>query len=274
MDEAVKTPEAVAPETSLSVSLPIGGGPRKTVALAKKDIHPALIFAQNNIEPAAYKQVTERLLGDERWRSQRVFISSPAVDDGKTITAFNLAWALNLRKKPVLLVELNFARPRFRSMLGKLRIRYGIDSALHGAVKPEESVFSLGSDGLHISAVRDTLKAAETARHLKSLDGFLDWASDNYDWVILDCPPVLSPAWVKWFEQHANPVLMVVRAGHTPLLQVRRAKQRLGESLQGALLNDAAESDVPTEAAIGKAMLDKPAPKPASEAGNKSDDTP
>jgi Mrp family chromosome partitioning ATPase len=237
------TVDAIANESKLSLTLPIGGGLKKTVRLAKRDLHPALVFAHDRTEQgkAEYQRVTDSLLRDDIWDARQVFVSSAQSGDGKTSTAFNLAWALALRKKSVLLVELNLLQPRFRSVLGDLRIRHGIDSALRGSAKPEESVFSIGSDGLHICAVRDAFNKAETLRYLSSLTMFFDWAGDTYEWLVFDCPPVLSSAWNNWFQEHASPVLLVVRAHCTSLLQVRKVTQRLGDSLKGTLLNAAGE---------------------------------
>jgi Mrp family chromosome partitioning ATPase len=238
---------AIADETRLALSLPVGGGPRKTIEVARRDLHPALMFAhrgeRTEAEAKSYQRVADKLLLDDWWNPRQVYISSPAAGDGKTTTAFNLAWALSTRQKSVLLVELNFAKPRFRSVLGDLRIRYGIDGALHGSAKPEDSVFSLGDSGLYVSAVRDILDRRGIKRRMPSLNSFLSWATEKYEWLVLDCPPVLSPAWSGWFPEHAKPVLMVVRAHQTSLSQIRKAGQRLGSSLKGTLLNDVALAD-------------------------------
>jgi Mrp family chromosome partitioning ATPase len=234
----------VVEESRLALSLPIGRGPRKTIELNKKDLHPALTFANRRTdavaeaEIASYQSIAENLLRDDRWQPRQVFVSSPAAGDGKTSTAFNLAWALSMQQKSVLLIELNFARPRFRSVLGDLRIRYGLEGALQGSAKPEDSVFSLGDSGLHVSAVRDALDKTGIKRRLPLLANFIGWAAESYEWLILDCPPVLSPAWNGWFRENASPVLMVVRAHKTALLEVRKAAQQLGPNLKGTLLND------------------------------------
>jgi len=235
----------IAEESRLALSVAIGRGPKKVIELNKKDLHPALTFAHRRtnasaeVEIASYRRVVDNLLRDDKWQPRQVFVSSPKAGDGKTSTAFNLAWALSMQQKSVLLIELNFARPRFRSVLGDLRIRYGLDGALQGSAKPEDSVFSLGDSGLHVSAVRDALDKSGIKRRLPSLSNFIGWASESYEWLVFDCPPVLSSGWTGWFRENANPVLMVVRAHKTPLLEVRRAAQQLGPSLKGTLLNDA-----------------------------------
>jgi Mrp family chromosome partitioning ATPase len=240
-------------ERRLSLSMPIGGGPRKVVEVPSKDILSTLIFANEQLltGAAGYHAVAENLLHENWWNPRRVFVTSPVRGDGKTCTAFNLAWALTTRGKSVLLVELNFARPRFRSVLGDLRIRYGVDCAIRGSVKPADSVFSMGSDRLNVSAVRDAMGRRELKQNMPSLVSFLNWGSENYDWLILDCPSVLSPSWNTWFRENAEPALLVVREHQTPLVQIRQATRNLGDRLKGVLLNDSGMLQPSAQAAEG-----------------------
>jgi Mrp family chromosome partitioning ATPase len=235
-------------EKRLSLSMPIAAGLRKTIEVAGKDMDSTLVFANQRTPDglAGYRTVVANLLREGEWTPHRVFVTSPGRGEGKTCTAFNMAWALAAQGKSVLLAELNFARPRFRAVLGDLRIRYGIDSAMRGSVNPSDCVFSLGSERLNVAAVRDAMNPGERRHHLPSLRYFLDWGAENHDWLILDCPPVLSHAWNAWFREHAEPSLLVVREGRTPVTQARKATRRLGLGLKGVLLNDAGEAALPT----------------------------
>jgi Mrp family chromosome partitioning ATPase len=242
-------------EGRLAVQIPVGGGQRKIVDLPGTGVDPALTFASSQpMEGAAhYHWIAGNILHGNLWASRRIFISSPGEGDGKTSTAFNLAWALNAHTKSVLLVEMDFGRPRFRSQLGDLRIRYGIDSAIRGSVKPEESVFSLGNHSLGVAAVRDAMTGADIKRYLHATSEFLAWAAEKYEWILLDCPPVVSTKWNDWFDREAQSVLLVVREQHTPAARIRKAAHRLGERLRGVLLNDSESAGLVTTpiAAIG-----------------------
>jgi Mrp family chromosome partitioning ATPase len=236
------TTQPLSQDRQLSLSMPTGGGPRRIVQIPSKGIHPTLVIANEQPLPSAasYQAIADNLLHEAWWTPARIFITSPIHGDGKTCTAFNLAWALSTRGKSVLLVELNFARPRFRRILGDIRIRHGVDCSMRGSSRPADSVFSLAGGALNISAVRDVMGAGELKQHLPSLASFLDWGSETYDWLILDCPPVLSHAWNDWFRENAAPSLLVAREEHTPLVQIHRATKRLGDGLKGVLLNDSA----------------------------------
>lgn len=225
--------------------MPIGDGRQEVIDLPTEGIHSALLVAneQSPVNVASYRRVADQLLGGHWWTPRRIFVTSPTVGDGKTCTAFNLAWALSSRGTSVLLAELNFGRPQLCSYLGGLQIRFGVDCALRRLAHPADSVFAMGSELLGVSAVKNPMRPAEIRQFLPNLLSYLKWGGDNYDWLILDCPPVLSSAWNKWFCDYARPALLVVRELHTPAVQVRHATNRLGEGLKGVLLNDVVNAD-------------------------------
>lgn len=239
--QAIPTP---AEETPLSMGIQIRGGPWKIIPLPRENVHHELLFASEH-QPErcrSYLAVADTLLANDTWNQRRIFITSPRTESSKTATAFNLAWSLSERVPPVLLIELNLTRPAFRTMLGNPRLRYGVDCALRGIAQPKESVFSLGSEHLHVAAVRDQMRSRDLRPLLKALTGFLNWAGREYRWLVLDCPPVLSRSWTEWFAGYAHPALLAVHSQHTPLVHVRKATRRMGTNLKGVLLNEAEPS--------------------------------
>jgi Mrp family chromosome partitioning ATPase len=227
-------------EGTLKMGMQIRGGPWKIVPLASRDMDPALVFASERqaVRAASYEKLAGNIIEDSEWNASRqIFVTSPSAGDGKTSTAFNLAWALSMRVKPVLLVELNLRGPRFGRMLGNPRIRYGVDSVLRGIATGKECVFSLVNEDMHVAAVRDPIKQSEVKRLQSCFGAFMEWTKKEYQWVIFDCPAVLSPNWNEWFDTSAGSTLMIVRSERTPAVNVRRATRRLGERLKGVVLN-------------------------------------
>jgi Mrp family chromosome partitioning ATPase len=240
------TTQSLIPERQLWLNVPAGAGKREVVQVPAKDIHPALVFAGAELPPAAanYLRVADNLVAGDWWTPRRIFVTSPTSGDGKTCTSFNLAWALTARGQSVLLLELNFSRPQFRTLLGDLRIWRGIEWTLRGWATIADSVFSIGTNGPEVCAVKDAVHSSELImEHLHSLRSFLDQCAEKYDWLILDCPSVLSHGWNAWFRKYAGPTLLVVREEQTPLVEVRNAASVLGGNLKAVLLNDS-ESEV------------------------------
>jgi Mrp family chromosome partitioning ATPase len=65
-------------------------------------------------------------------------------------------------------------------------------------------------------------------------------ASTEFDWVLIDTPPVGLVPDAKLLASFADAVLLVIRAGSSPCVLVRQAIESLGpEKIIGVLLNAA-----------------------------------
>lgn len=244
MSTAAVMEEQINNGERIEMGLQIRGGPRQFVPLEMSRLDPALAFSQglNSQQMESYFALADRIVVDEALKlSRTIFITSPDAKAGRTSTALNLGWALASRTAggtpPVLVAEMDLQRPAMRQMLGGARVRYGIDCALRTIATEEESTFTLINDHFHVSAVRDSVKASMLRRLLSEAETFLDWAREQHSWVVVDCPPVLTGRWTKWYRTHAKDTLLVTRAGYTPAVQIRRASKRLGTSLRGVVLN-------------------------------------
>jgi Mrp family chromosome partitioning ATPase len=231
----------IAKDHLLSFCVPSDRNAHRQVTIPRHSVDPALLLAPNPSSALAshYRDAASTLLDNSDRFTSPLFITSPRRGDGKTATAFNLAYSLQDAKRSILLVELNFLEPRFRSALGNLKLHYGIDCALRGAALPAHSVSSLEGTSLHIAAVRSAVPIMRLPQIFTHLDAYLAWATENFDLVLLDCPSVLSQEWNLWFRDHAGTSLLVVREGRTPFVEIQQASRLLGQRLQGVLLNAA-----------------------------------
>ena len=154
----------------LCLSVPVGGGRKESVYLSVEEIHPTLLIGDEQPLPDAipYQAIADRLLAAE-WFPKRVYVTSPTHGDGKTCTAFNLAWTLSRRGNSVLLVELNFSRPRFRRVLGGMRIQYGVDCAMRRWTHPANTVCSIENQLLSVSAVKNIIGGSDLRHNLPHL---------------------------------------------------------------------------------------------------------
>lgn len=116
---------------------------------------------------------------------------------GKTTTSVNLSAALSLRNKKVLLIDLD---PQGHSALG-----FGIDSSennktifnvLMGDINTKDTLINFNE---HIDIIPSNILLATTEQVLagkdgreKKLDEALKEIKNNYDFIIIDCPPNLG----------------------------------------------------------------------------------
>ncbi|AEU37840.1 CpsD/CapB family tyrosine-protein kinase [Granulicella mallensis] len=166
-----------------------------------------------------------------------VLITSPSAEDGKSLNCQNLAWALAEAGHKTLLLDLDLRRPSLLAALGGV-CPQSIEQVLKGEVTPEAAIRSVGDLPLYIIGLDKAVSKPVPLLRAPELSNLLKWAQKNFQWVLLDAPPVLPVADVEQLLPSADLVLMVVRERVTRRAAVQRAAEMLGEHLSSLIFND------------------------------------
>jgi len=172
---------------------------------------------------------------------KRVIVSSAVANEGKTLTSVNLALTLSQSyAKRVLLIDADLRRPRVNVVFG-MSHGPGLTDALDRRephklpvvrVSPLLSVLPAGK------ATPDPMAGITSPR----MAAILDEAAAQFDWVILDTPPVGLLSDAKLLANMADVALIVVGSGTTPAGAVQRAIDAIGrDRVLGIVLNRADE---------------------------------
>ncbi len=168
-----------------------------------------------------------------------VMITSALVAEGKTLTASNVALTLSQSyQKQVLLIDADLRRPSMQEVFGipgGPGWQRGSRRTLESAVPVHQVSPRLGI----LQAGRPTSDpiAALTSERMRRL---IDEARKNFDWVILDTPPVALLTDASLVSSMTDGAVIVVRAGHTPYELVERAVAAIGrDRTLGVVLNQA-----------------------------------
>ena len=187
-----------------------------------------------------YRKLAATLYHVQANRGIRVVLcSSAAMSEGKTVTAANLALTLSQSyQRRVLLIDADLRRPRIHSLFN-LPNRDGLCEALASpgdrkvnvvAVSPWLSVVTAGRpdpDPVHV------LTSDRLSRVIAD-------AGNNFDWVIIDTPPVLVLPDAGLLMALADAAVLVVGAGMTTYRMVKRAVDALGrDRIVGVVMNRA-----------------------------------
>jgi capsular exopolysaccharide synthesis family protein len=179
---------------------------------------------------------------DECWKAGKlksVLISSPLPGDGKSTTALNLATALAEKKtRSVLLVDADLHHGSITQQLN-LGSYAGLTECLHGRINPMSAIRRIEPLGWHFLATgrRDAGSPTDLLQP-QDLSTLFQKLSSQFDWIVVDSPPVLPLSDAVALRQHIDATLLVARAGSTPTKAVNDAIGLLGRKhILGLILN-------------------------------------
>jgi succinoglycan biosynthesis transport protein ExoP len=154
--------------------------------------------------------------------------SSPAMGDGKTTVISNLAISIAQSGRSVLLVDCDLRRPRIHELF-HLSNEVGLSDIVSSATDPQDAIQTIDVENL--SLLTSGPIPANPAELLSSVafNDFLDMVRERYDYVLLDCPPVLAVSDPCVVAPKADAVLVIVRLENNTRSQVIRAVDMLQE---------------------------------------------
>jgi capsular exopolysaccharide synthesis family protein len=148
-----------------------------------------------------------------------VAVSSPGVGEGKTTTAINLAGALaQSRGTRVLLVDLDLRRSAVTSLLGVkgLESKGLVDIIVTGATL-SQAVITLPMFNLAVLPVGERQAAPYDLLKSPRLHEVLAEARTQYDYIVIDTPPLVGVPDCRVISGCVDGFLVVVNAHKTPM---------------------------------------------------------
>jgi succinoglycan biosynthesis transport protein ExoP len=183
---------------------------------------------------------TSLVFAPELATAHTLLVTSSQPGEGKTVAAANLAVSLARLNHRVLLIDADLRKPRLHEVFG-FEQQPGLTDVLKGKATH--------------NAIRTTkvprlwlLPSGLPSRHAADLLGserftqLIECFREQFDWIVLDSPPVLPVTDACLITRVASGVLFVVGSGQTSRDVGRAAVERLdavGANLVGALLNRA-----------------------------------
>lgn len=210
---------------------------------ARATLHPALVaaIAPHSVAAEEYRAVRARLTAREDDGPLRtIFVTSPGSQDGKSLTAANLALTMAQEfQRNVLLVDGDLRGAAVHALFG-IEQGPGLTEVLTGDAALDDALVYLPDHRLTLLTAgaqpqfpTELLGSAAMRRAIDTLRG-------RFDRILIDLPAVAPFADVGTIASLADGVLMVVRAGVTqrPALDEALASLDDGKVL-GVILNDA-----------------------------------
>ncbi len=176
----------------------------------------------------------------ERQLTQIILLTSAIAGEGKTSTILNLAWAIaQSKEKRVLVIDGDLRRPSVSSYLG-LDFELGFGEVINEVSEALPSIVRVADSSLYIlSSSREAAQPAESLSK-ERVGETLNELRKYFDYILIDAPPVVAFADARLLANHADAVIVVVRAGLAGHSTVERAIEALPSNrILGVVLNGA-----------------------------------
>lgn len=179
--------------------------------------------------------------------SKSLMITSPAPSLGKSFVSLNLAIVSAQVGSRVLLIDADMRRGRLRHHFGLKRKHKGLSDYLSRRSTLDEVLVSDPEIGLDFIPTGSYPPNSADLLTTQTFRDLLSEASESYDLVIVDCPPVLAVTDPGIVGQQTGMSLLIVKHLETTIAEVQSSQKILantGVTLSGAVLNqfDAAAS--------------------------------
>ncbi len=171
-----------------------------------------------------------------------LLVSSSFPNEGKTTVAANLAETIAKTGARVLLVGCDLRRPTLHYLFDK-PCSPGLTEVLIGDVEVEAAIHATGIRALDfVSAGMTPPNPAELVGSGKMRE-FLDNVRQQYDFILLDAPPILAVTDTSILSELSDQLLLVLEVGRVQVRAAQRMKE-LVSSMQidvaGMVINDKA----------------------------------
>lgn len=189
----------------------------------------------------AYRTLQNGVLFTARQKGLKsLAVVSPMVGEGKTATAANLAVALAQADNRVLVISADLRKPRLHQFFG-LPNEWGLADILLQEATVPDAMFDPWITNLRvITSGRIPDNPAELLQSHR-LQELLAEQRDSYDFVVIDCPPVLGLADSLTVASLVDGVILVAQSDSSKrgaILEAREHLEHVGAVLVGGVLND------------------------------------
>ena len=232
----IKSPEAID-----SLSIPqIGVLPR--VEKLKRGYHILQMFVEDGASSFSEAIRSSRAIIESKFKTNKSYIvTSSNPSEGKTTYAFNLALSLEKSNK-VLFIEADIRRPSVLNGFYQFdKEILGLGEIISGSAKLKDIIFKVPGTDLDIITSGEKRFDMSDIVNKDQIKKFLDILKLEYDYVIMDSPPVQPVSDTLILTQASDYNLFVIRSDETrtaSFMSSIKKIQNVGAKINGIVIND------------------------------------
>jgi len=176
--------------------------------------------------------------------SKSFALTSAIKGEGKTTTTLNLAYVMakEFRKKTVV-IECDLKNPTIISNHLVTVPKFGLEEVVKNKADLKTALLHVTGSALYILPAVSPARNSIEILSSQAFSQLLDALKTEFDYILMDCPPILPLADVNIIAKMAEGMLLVVKAGKTPKDLVLKAANSLsGTNIVGVVLNGAVKA--------------------------------
>jgi len=232
----IKSPEAID-----SLNIPqVGILPR--VEKLKRGYHILQMFVEDGASSFAEAIRSSRTTIESKFSKNKSYmVTSSNPSEGKTTFAFNLALSLEKTNK-VLFIEADIRRPSVLNGFYQFdREILGLGEIISGNAQLNDVIFKVPGTDLNIITSGEKRFDMSDIVNKEQIKKFLDVLKIEYDYVIVDSPPVQPVSDTLILAQASDYNLFVIRSDETrtaTFMSSIKKIQNVGAKINGIVIND------------------------------------
>ncbi len=232
----IKSPEAID-----SLSIPqIGILPR--VEKLKRGFHILQMFVEDGASSFSESIRSSRAIIESKFdKNKSYMVTSSNPSEGKTTYAFNLALSLEKTNK-VLFIEADIRRPSVLNGFYQFdKEILGLGEIISGSANLKQAIFKVPGTELDIITSGEKRFDMSDIVNKEQIKKFLDVLKMEYDYVIVDSPPVQPVSDTLILTQASDYNLFVIRSEETRTVSFMssiKKIQNVGAKINGIIIND------------------------------------
>lgn len=204
-------------------------------------VEPHLVAVREPRSPFTeeYRTLRANLLNTaQKQKLQAMVVASANPNEGKSLTALNLAWLLaQTDGVRAILIDSDLRMPCLTDYLA-INVPHGLSEVLAGEADLFDSIVRLEPSGLHLLSggkARDNVAELLSGPRFRAV---LEELRKQFDFIVIDAPPLGIFADASVLINRTDGAILVVRAGQTKYADLARLTENLPkERMLGVVLN-------------------------------------
>jgi len=199
-------------------------------ASPEKNNHQIELIVQREphcIQSEAFRSIrTTFLLSLEGPAKKALIFSSPLSKDGKSAVISNLGLALAQAHKKVVIVDSDLRKPKQQEIFS-VDYTWGLTHFLSSIVDASEVIRPTSFSNLFLVPSGITPTDPLEIMFSDKMRAFINFLKQQFDFILFDSPPILAVSDALVLGKQVDGLIMVVRAGQTPISALKQARNKI-----------------------------------------------